>query len=136
MVYKNRAKLNVSDSDDKTLPFELDFLKEKSTISKEDIHFKKSRIGDETDFLVNLLEKCANLNEKCRLNIEKSVEDINYLTNRTPVLNQASSSFENINLTVDNDDESKSRTSQGPTVSSLSLDNKIASPKITEDELK
>lgn len=60
--------------------------------------FKKSRVGDENDYLINLLEKISNLNEKCRLNIEKTVESINApkknLNCKSPSLPSSSSSTE------------------------------------------
>ncbi len=61
--------------------FELKFLNESSdecaTSSSASPAFKYTRIGDETDFLLNLLDKISKLDEKCRLNIEQTVKTIN-----------------------------------------------------------
>lgn len=45
--------------------------------TQDPFSFKNSRVGDENDYLINLLEKISKLNDKCRLNIEKTVESIN-----------------------------------------------------------
>lgn len=68
----------------------------------QDLHdpfcFKKSRVGDENDYLINLLEKISKLNEKCQLNIEKTVENINapkkILNSKSSALPSSSSSTE------------------------------------------
>jgi len=65
----------------KNQPFQLAFMHvptgECASTSTASLSFKYTRIGDETDFLVNLLEKIAKLDEKCRLNIEQTVKTIN-----------------------------------------------------------
>jgi hypothetical protein len=40
------------------------------------------RIGDENDFLLNLLERSSAACDKCRLNIETSLESLNRLNRR------------------------------------------------------
>jgi hypothetical protein len=58
--------------------FKLEFLEnEKANRSEESLNFKNTRIGDENDFILCLLEQAATLNERCRLNMEKTVENIN-----------------------------------------------------------
>lgn len=57
------------------------FLKPKSTAKlQSDVVF--DRIGDENDFILNLLKKAAEACDKCKLNIEKSLESLNNLNRR------------------------------------------------------
>jgi hypothetical protein len=56
--------------------FKLDFLVQSSD-NASSASFRHTRIGNENDFIVNLLEQASTLNERCRLNIEKTVENIN-----------------------------------------------------------
>lgn len=60
--------------------FEFGFLKEKGPRKKA-----FNRIGDENDFILNLLEKASEACEKCKMNIEKSLETFNRL-NKKPEL--------------------------------------------------
>lgn len=66
---------------------EIDFLKGQNL----DHTFYESRVGDESDFMINLLEKFAQLDRKCNLIINKTLETLNSV-----VLKQQSSQPENV----------------------------------------
>lgn len=88
MVYKNKNgsfKPNESSQESK-MPrlFEFDFMKNSNKMDSVDpLSFKNTRIGDENDFITNVLEEASKLNEKCKLNIEKTVETLNTINRQT-----------------------------------------------------
>jgi hypothetical protein len=71
--------------------FELNFLldQKKNDIKLSDLDskftFENTRIGDENDFTLNLLEQASKLNDKCLLNIEKTVDKINHVAKRKSI---------------------------------------------------
>lgn len=84
---------------------ELKFLSSKSSfkqLNEDEIDFKSTRIGNEDDYIYNLLEKAAQACEKCRTNIEKSLESLNNQNKKFP-LDSAGESGEiasNVNITT------------------------------------
>lgn len=62
-----------SNSSDKPFILEFDF----AQASNLDREFYENRIGDESDFIVNVLEQAAQLDRKCSLIINKTVETLN-----------------------------------------------------------
>lgn len=72
---QNRKKLTDNETASANQPFSLDydFLRTKNL----DNDFYESRIGDESDFIVNLLEQAAQLDRKCNLIINKTLETLN-----------------------------------------------------------
>ena len=97
MVYKNKNgsfKPNESSQESK-MPrlFEFDFMKNSNQMDSADpLSFKSTRIGDENDFIVNILEEASKLNEKCKLNIEKTVETLNSINRQAASLDISSPS--------------------------------------------
>ena len=80
--------------------FKLHFLTDQDTTLMETsgndpLSFKNSRIGDENDFILNLLEQASALNNRCRINIEKTVENINIVNQRKFTAYLGSQSIEN-----------------------------------------
>jgi hypothetical protein len=73
IYYKN--KTNQSENHKQSIEFS--FLNSNLLPSKEDEEFQKSRIGDESDFIYNLLEQASKLNEKCRFDIQKTLNILN-----------------------------------------------------------
>lgn len=63
---------NVTSNDSTRQEFKLEFMRDEQL--KE---FQWSRLGDENDFVLNLLYEAYNLNQKCREEIERCVEEIN-----------------------------------------------------------
>ena len=75
LLVKIHYKNTMTDGDGTESNIELAFLSPKSSKRSDDL--LQNRIGDENDFIYNLLEKSALACDKCKLHIEKSLE---YLT--------------------------------------------------------
>ena len=73
IYYKN--KTNQSENHKQSIEF--NFLNSNFLPSKDDDEFQKSRIGDESDFIYNLLQQSSKLNEKCRFDIQKTLNILN-----------------------------------------------------------
>lgn len=79
-----------------------------------------NRIGDENDYILNLLEKASFSCDRCRLNIEKSLETLNNLNKKHPLINSADSLLdsnapeiirmdESLNNSISIEDETKKK---------------------------
>ena len=79
LYFKNKDKKSASSHEPRDTIAEFEFLKPSSTSQSDvsdEFSFRRTRIGDENDFIHNLLEQAYKLSEKCRLNIEKTVESL------------------------------------------------------------
>ena len=86
ILFKNRTECE----DSQTLlgkQMNLSFL---NGATSSDTRFDQNRVGDENDFIENLLEKAAKTCTKCRTNVEKSLETLNNL-NRKHLLDESNS---------------------------------------------
>ena len=107
----------------------MEFL-DNTNINNDPSHFENTRIGDENDFIMNLLDKASKLSEKCRMNIEKTVENINILKRRS---NKQDSILSNAILSSAIDEEPC--TSKSPLATDEELKNKKLRAKARQQKL-
>jgi hypothetical protein len=62
--------------------------------NQEPNEFQKCRIGDECDFIYNLLEQASKLNEKCRIDIQKTLKMLNEPSEINSTFEQQKHQFE------------------------------------------
>jgi hypothetical protein len=93
MIYKNKIDSVSFNADQRKeansftnpQPLEFEFLKAPSLASATAdplLSFSLTRIGDENDYLLNLLERASNLNNKCRSCIEETLSSLNIMANK------------------------------------------------------
>jgi hypothetical protein len=133
IVYSNKLAEFEKKTSSSSGTFEFDFLKNKCL--NDD--FLKYRVGDESEFIINLLEKISALDRKCNLIIIKTLETLNFSNNKKSnqdVLPAGGGGG------GDGDDGSLSSASN-PTITTAttSSDNKLSSkmsPSVVDDDLK
>jgi len=133
IYHRNKSTAAANDDDDNTKSNQLvrlDFLSSKSQHhskstdqSHDTFQFETNRIGNENDFIYNLLEKAANSCEKCRLNIEKSLEALNKssASDKSAQINSTTSTQQS---TSSSNNEQQQQQLQQTTVDSEILKNK------------